>query len=173
MRFAILCLVLLLASISTLAQEPTGLRMLGDLAGTWRGTSSGEPGEGKVERDCTWILRERFLQCTNRATYPPTEKKPKGEIHEDVAIFSYDKGRKAIRLRQFHVEGFVNDYVATHSEPGIRHVFTSEAIENIPAGWQARETYDLKVDSWSETFELAPPGGELAVYSKVTLARVK
>jgi len=38
-------------------------------------------------------------------------------------------------------------------------VFTSEAIENIPAGWRARETYVVTgPDEFEEVFELAEPG---------------
>jgi hypothetical protein len=43
-------------------------------------------------------------------------------------------------LRQFHVEGFVNQYVLEPGSTPERLVFTTEAIENIPAGWRARET---------------------------------
>jgi hypothetical protein len=52
--------------------------------------------------------------------------------------------------------------------------FTTVEIENIPAGWRARETYEqLSADAWSERFELAPPGKELALYSASKLERVK
>ena len=46
-------------------------------------------------------------------------------------------------LRQFHTEGFVNQYVEDTTSPSTRVVFNTEAIENIPAGWRARETYVL------------------------------
>ena len=50
---------------------------------------------------------------------------------------SFDKGRKRFVYRQFHVEGFVNQYVLeAEGEEGVR-VFVSEAIENIPGGWRA------------------------------------
>lgn len=41
----------------------------------------------------------------------PTEKNPKGEVHEDFGIFSYDQARKTFVMRGFYVEGFVNTYV--------------------------------------------------------------
>ena len=47
-------------------------------------------------------------------------------------------------------------------------MFTTEAIENIPAGWRARETYILE-----EIFELAPPGKDFELYSRNRLTRVK
>ena len=44
-------------------------------------------------------------------------------------------------------------------------MFTSEAIENIPAGWRARETYVMtSADAFEEIFELAEPGKPFEVY---------
>src|SRR5262245_41384136 len=60
--------------------------------------------------------------------------------HEDLGAFRVDTGRRRIVLRQVHVEGFVNQNVMeppASSAPAI--VFTTEAIENVPAGWRARE----------------------------------
>jgi hypothetical protein len=52
-------------------------------------------------------------------------------------------------------------------------VFTSEAIENISAGWRAWETYELfGPDEFVETFELAPPGKNFAPYAQSRLRRV-
>lgn len=45
-------------------------------------------------------------------------------------------------MRQFHVEGFVTEYVAT-STGSSEVVFISESLENIPAGWRARETWRI------------------------------
>jgi len=40
-------------------------------------------------------------------------------------------------------------------------VFVTEAIENIPAGWRARETYQVWNDNeFTERFELAAPREE-------------
>src|SRR6266508_1912622 len=58
--------------------------------GTWEGNVNGEPGTGKTERTYRFTLRDQFIQITNRSVYPPQEKNPKGEIHEDVGFISYD-----------------------------------------------------------------------------------
>ena len=59
-------------------------------------------------------------------------------------MISFDKGRKNFVLRQFHVEGFVNQSVITNSSADAKTiVFTSESIENIPVGFRARETYKI------------------------------
>jgi hypothetical protein len=78
-------------------------------------------------------------------------------------------------LRQFHAEGFVNQYVMTSSSAdGKTIVFTTESIENIPAGWRARETYKIiNADEFIEVFELAEPGKDFDVYSESRHRRIK
>jgi hypothetical protein len=150
------------------------LQPLAFLIGKWQGTSEGQPGSGRVERESTRILGARFIRLQNRSVYPPQEKNPKGEEHEDVGFFSFDTARRLLVLRQFHVEGFVNQYVADPAPPPGRLVFTTEAIENIPAGFRARETYvSLGPDEFEEIFELAPPGKAFELYSRARLKRVR
>jgi hypothetical protein len=162
---------------SVFAQSPAPIDNLAPLArlvGQWAGTTEGQPGKGIVERSYERVLGSRFIQLRNRSTYPPQEKNVKGEVHEDVGFFSFDSARKRIVLRQFHVEGFVNQFVLDPSAAGDRLVFTTEAIENIPPGWRARETYILTGnDALEEIFELAEPGKDFAVYSRNRLARVR
>ena len=81
---------------------------------------------------------------------------------------SFDKGRQNFEFRQFHIEGFVNQYVMTSSSAdGKTIVFTSESIENIPAGYRARETYKiLGPDEFTEVFEIAEPGKDFEHYSE-------
>ena len=149
------------------------LTLLAPLVGRWSGTTEGQPGAGTVERDYEPVLGGRFIQVKNVSVYPPQAKNPKGERHEDVGFFSYDNARKAIVFRQFHVEGFVNQYVLDAASSPDRLVFTTEAIENIPAGWRARETYVIAADRLEEVFELAEPGKDFAVYSRNRLTRAK
>jgi hypothetical protein len=148
------------------------------LIGTWHGTGSGQPGTSQVERQYQFVLNGNFIEVRNKSTYPPQEQNPKGEVHEDLGLISYDKGRKTFVFRQFHVEGFVNQYVldgeASLAPDAQTIVFTTESIENIPAGWQARETYHVvSPDEFTEVFELAAPGKVFEVYSKSRLTRVQ
>ena len=170
MRTALLIPALLLLSANAPAAEPsTGLQQLEFLIGTWRGTSSGEPGNGTIERECARVLNGRFVECRTTVTYPAREKNPKGEVHVENAIFSFDKKAKKLRLRQFHGEGFANSYVEAAPL-----TFETVEIENIPAGWRARETYKQpSADAYEETFELSEPGKEFTLYSRSTLQRVK
>lgn len=143
------------------------------LEGTWRGTGQGEPGTSTVQRTYEFVLRKTFLQARQMGTYAPQEKNPKGEVHEDWGLYSYDKQRRVLVLRQFHVEGFVDQYVA-EIPTGDSVVFTTEAIENLPAKWRARETLRLIGDAeLLEVFELAPPGKDFSTYSETRLGRVK
>ena len=95
-------------------------------------------------------------------------------MHEDVGYISYDRSRKRFVLRQFHVEGFVNQYVGEEGANPGTFGFTSEALENAPAGWRALETYVvLGPDDFEETFELAETGKPFEVYSRSRLKRVR
>ena len=77
-------------------------------------------------------------------------------------------------LRQFHVEGFVNQYVEDTESSATKIVFTTESIENIPSGWRARETYVVQgPGEFEEVFELAEGGKPFEVYSRARLKRVK
>ena len=149
------------------------LQPLQFLVGSWRGTSEGTPGKASVERDYVRALNNRFIHVKNRSVYAPQPANAKGEVHEDAGFFSFDRTRRRFVLRQFHVEGFVNQYAAEPAT-GSKWIFESESIENIPAGWRARETYVVHgPDEIEEVFELAEPGKEYAVYSRARLTRQK
>ena len=144
------------------------------LIGRWEGTSEGRPGTGTLRREYERALNERFIRVRNRSEYPAQEKNPKGEIHEDEGYLSFDRARRKLVLRQFHVEGFVNQYVQDDGATPTRISFTTESIENIPPGWRARETYVvLGPDEFEEIFELAENGNPFEVYSKAKLKRVR
>ena len=88
--------------------------------------------------------------------------------------FSYDKNRQKNVLREFHVEGYVNQYVLEAWDPERgKIVFRTEAIENIPPGWQARTTYEiLGENAFRETFDLAGPGQEMSCFITIEFERV-
>lgn len=141
--------------------------------GHWTGEGGGEPGTGKYDRSYQATLNGNFVEVRNKSTYPPTEKNPKGEVHEDIGYIFYDKARKTFLLRQLHVEGFANDYVLESVSPDKKNlIFTSEGIINIPKGWRARETYRIiGPNEFEETFELSAPDKPFSVYTKVKFTR--
>lgn len=145
-------------------QAPALDQRLTDLArfvGHWRGTAEGEPGTGTVSRTYTPILAGKFIEERNESRYGS------GEMHHHLAFWSYDRTRSRFVLRQFHQESFVNQFAATTA--GFvdgRLVMQSESIENIPAGFRARETYIFSgVDAFEEIFEIAEPGADFQRYS--------
>jgi hypothetical protein len=176
-RIAILLMIALLRAQPGAPQgasKPDRFAALRFLAGTWRGDQAGQPGRGTAERTYQFILNDRFLQETNTSTYPPQEKNTSGEVHHHMSMISYDTARKLFVFRQFHTEGFVNTYVQRASADDKTIVFVSEAIENIPAGYRARETYTiLSRDEFTERFEIAEPGKDFELYSEARLQRVR
>lgn len=142
------------------------------LIGDWQGQGHGEPGTANYERQYRFIFNKKFIEIRNKSSWVPTPQNPQGEVHEDLGYISYDKARKTHVLRQFHIEGFVNQYALESISTDGKIVFISEAIENIPPGWRARETYQkLAEDQFSETFDLAPPDKGFELYSTVILKR--
>jgi hypothetical protein len=143
--------------------------------GRWEGTGNGQPGVSKTQREYKFVLNNKFLQIQNRSVYSPQPKNPKGETHEDWGFLSFDKVGKKFVLRQFHGEGFVNEYImSSSSADGKTIVFITERIENIPTGFRARETYKiLGPDAFVEVFELAEPGKDFELYSENRYVRMK
>lgn len=141
--------------------------------GKWKGSGSGNPGESTIDREYRLVLSKQFIQMTDRAVYEPQEKNPQGEIHEEIAFISYDQNRQKHVLREFHIEGYVNQYVLEDLAPDSKKfVFITESVENIPTGWQARTTYEiLGKDEFRETFELAGPDQEWSCFMTNLFAR--
>lgn len=169
----VLCAPILLPAQLSAAKSPW--QTLTFFVGHWQGTSHGDPGQGKGERDYEFVLRGKFLQVKNKTVYLPQEKNPKGEVHEDLGFYSQDSHRNKFVFRQFHVEGFVNEFVEQErAADGKTLVFVTERIENIPERWRARETYKIvNQDEYTEVFELAPPGKDFQLYSESRWKRVK
>ena len=72
------------------------------------------------------------------------------------------------------IEIVVIQYVEDAGATAERVSFTSEQIENIPAGWRPRETYLVRgADQFDEIFELAEPGKAFEVYSNARFTRVR
>jgi len=145
------------------------------LEGELTGESQGESGIGTVHRSYQFILSHRFLHERNVSAYAPKQPNTPGELHEHWSLLSFDKQRKRLVLRQFHQEGFVNQYVFDAGQSTARKlVFVSESFENLDSRWRARETYEvISPDEFTETFEIAEPDKEFAVYSKTSLRRVR
>jgi hypothetical protein len=167
-----LLLLLPLLSNGQSAKQDSIWRLFQPFIGSWSGTGDGHDGTGTYERSYQFVLNKKYIEVRNKTTYASTKENPKGYVHEDVGYISYDKARKTFIFRQFHGEGFVNQYVLDSlSADKKTMVFVSEAIENIPKGWRAREMYTVGENTLTEVFNLAEPGKGFEPYTKATLTK--
>ena len=144
------------------AAEPAkdGLAELRWMQGEWRGVGEGEPGTSGSERHIDAYLENKYIRATGRSVYPKQEKNPKGEVHEQLNLWSYDRARSAIVLREFDTLGFIGTYVLDKaaSAPD-RWVLVAESLENVPKGWKARYVFTRKSeDEYHEMLELDADG---------------
>jgi hypothetical protein len=167
MRKIILPLIFPLVVYSQATDDKDFWRDFEFLIGEWAATESGRMGEGRGERKIELVLQNKYLYWKNKSTFEPQEKNSKGEVHEDWALISFDKIRKKFVMRQFHVEGFVNQYVLESVSSDMKKlIFLSESIENVPAGFKAKLTYEIiSENEFIEYFELAPPRKEFTLYT--------
>ena len=129
------------------------------LEGTWEGAIDGPLGRGRGVRRYELVLDDSYVVMRHASVRPPQEKSPKGDYHRELAVYSFDRERGSIVLREFMVEGYVTRYVC-EVEPK-RFVCTSESVESGP-GLRARLTVELEDRyAFTETFELGWPGKEM------------
>ncbi len=142
--------------------------------GKWEGDTSGKPGKGTTTRDYRFELNGKFLFQRDKSVYQPTDPAGKPLVHEDFGVFSYDTSSKKILWRQFHSEGFVNEYALDSVSADDKTLeFVTTRIENLP-GFRAKKQYRIvSASEIEETFWLAPPGKELEVYAVAHLKRVQ
>jgi len=171
----VLCVLSLALPASAQQTPPDPWGPVRFLEGAWQGKAEGKAGDGTVERRYEFVLGKRFLHEKNTSTYPPQERNKKGEVHEHWSFISYDRARKVLVLRQFHVEGFVNQFALDpEKSTATRLVFESERFENFSNKWRARETYEIAgPDDFTETFELAEPDKPFEVYSRNVFKRFR
>ena len=97
------------------------------VVGEWEGKGEGKSGISTVSHDFEFIMKGRYLHMRTKATFEPQEKNPKGEVHQDWGFFSYDRSRKKNVFRQFHVEGFITQYVLEDTSEEGKLVFCNRA----------------------------------------------
>jgi len=165
--------VVFLAAISALAQSDPWAPLRA-FEGKWEGDTSGKPGKGTTSREYRFELNGKFMFQRDKSQYQPSDPAGKPLLHEDFGVFSYDTSLKKILWRQFHSEGFVNEYaLESASEDGKSLEFVTTHIENLP-GFRAKKQYRVvSASDIEETFWLAPPGKELAVYTVAHLKRAQ
>lgn len=144
------------------------------LIGVWQGTGAGFSGTtSTINSSFQFTMNNQYVEVKNESVFKPTEKNPTGEIHQDWGLISFDKQRNAYVFRQFHVEGFVNQYILNQeTSTSDKLVFETEVIENFVPGGKARWTILFKSDTEIETiFDLQMPGKEFACYGTNALKK--
>ena len=150
--------------------EPDPWEPLRLLEGTWEAAIDGRLGKGVGLRRYEFIFDGLYLVSRHASVRPPQEKSPEGDHHRELGVYSYDRERGKIILREFFEEGYVLRSVC-ETEP-MRFVCTGEEIESGP-GMRSRLTIEI-ADShrFDEIFELGWPGKELQVYFTNTWTRI-
>lgn len=163
----LLILLLIITTLNIQAQHQ--FQPFEKLIGHWKGTGIGfSNNTSTIKSSFQYTLNEQYIEVKNESVFKPTDKNPKGEIHTDWGLISFDKQRKVFVFRQFHVEGFVNQYILneTESTPN-KLVFETEVIENFVPGGKARWTIIIKEGNLTKTiFDLQMPGKEMVNYGK-------
>lgn len=163
----ILIILLPITLLGQADQDQDPWQLLRYLEGTWIGQGEGMSGTSSVTQEYNFILKEKYLQMKTRSVFKPQENNPKGEVHEDMGIFSFDGSRKQFVLRGFYVEGFVNQYVLDSiAEDKSLLTFVTENIENAPPGTKAKLVFKRVSDTELEqSFFVAFPGQEYSCFS--------
>ena len=174
MKRSWLLLLAISVSITTVAQSDSWVPIR-VFEGRWEGTITGQPGKQFSSREYRFELGGKFLSQRDKSVYEPRPGDTGRKTREDFGYFSYDTNLKKIVWRQFHSEGFVNEYTLDSvSADGKSFEFVTVRIENLAPGWRAKKSYRvLSSDEIEEAFSLAPPGKEFDVYTVGHLKRVK
>ncbi|MEO2061846.1 MAG: hypothetical protein ABGW97_02600 [Christiangramia sp.] len=136
------------------------------LIGNWQGVENGVAGEGIGYRTYTFELGAHYIMEKNQSTFPKSEKKPRGEVHRDIGIFSYNSNREEVVYRSFNIENFTNIFVLDTAESSAEKlVFVTREIENNPGNWVARLTIEkLSENEFRELFEIAMDGSNFSPF---------
>ncbi len=174
-RFLLLAVVIPCIILAQTGQGEDMWAPLRILVGSWEGTGGTGSATSQVTAEYRFVLGGTYMELRHKATFPPQEGRPEGEIHEDFGIISYDRSRETFVFRQFHGEGFVNRYTLDSlSADGSFLLFNAEEIENAPSGTRAQLILEMTGENALRTsFNVAFPGRELQCYSRNILERKK
>lgn len=169
-----LIILLFVFSCSVATAQTNPFEKFNNLIGKWEGKGKGfGSSESVINSEFKLIMNSGYMEVKNHSEFKPTPENTKGEIHDDWGIISFDRTRKKFVFRQFHVEGFVNQYVLNDSlSSDTCFVFESEIIENFVPGGTARFTINILSQTEIETiFDVGMPGREMVCYGKNSLTK--
>lgn len=174
MKVSFISFFICVLSFSSVFSQENPLQKFDFLIGNWEGRGTGfGSSKSVIYSEFTHVLSDNFVNVKNHAEFEPSSQNPKGEIHDDWGIISYDKQRELYIFRQFHNEGYYNQYVLNDSlstENSL--VFETEFIENFVPGGKARFTISIINNSEIETiFDVGFPGQDMACFGRNLLKR--
>ena len=133
------------------------------LIGEWSGRGSGFGNESStINSFFKPDMIGKYIEFKNESWFEPTSNNPEGEHHIDRGFISLDKERDLFVIRQFHIEGYVIQYILVDSlSNDTVLVFESESIENFVPGGEARWTITTISENQIETiFDVAFPNSD-------------
>jgi len=161
-------LILLLLFLPLLTYSQNHFEKFNFLIGNWQGVESGVAGNGIGFRTYSYDLNKNYIVEKNQSSFPQTEKKPKGEVHRDFGVISYNSNISSIIYRSFNIEGFTIIYVLNDTiSCNEKYVFISREIENNPGNWKARVTVEkISKIEFIEYFDIAKDGLKFTPFLK-------
>lgn len=145
------------------------------LIGNWHGVETGVSGDGIGFRVYSHELGGNYMMEKNLSAFPKTDKKPKGEVHRDIGVFSYNSNKDEIVYRSFNIEGFTNIFVLVNNlSTETKFVFITREIENNPGNWKARIIIEkISETAFKESFDIATDGENFEAYLQNHWHKVK
>lgn len=162
MKTLFINVIIFLSSISAFCQDH--FTDFNFLIGKWQGVESGSSGDGIGFRTYEYDLNKYVIIEKNMSAFPKSANKPRGEVHRDFGVMTYNSNDSSIVFRQFFIEGFTNIYVLDKAaSTNEKFVFVTREIENNPGNWKARFILNKISDSeFKETFEIAADGNNFS-----------
>ncbi len=144
--------------------------LIGDWAGHTTDVSTGKETEGIVHLTLSYALEKRFLQVHEEISLPAGKTAP--ALHETwTGFLSADPSGHGFVLRVFSSTGFMTQYHVTVRDD--RASFDPQGGANPPPGFLFRRVIArLGPGFFSESVEVAPPGGAFFPYYSAKLTQV-
>lgn len=174
MKINLIATILSIITIGFTHGQSKPFDRLNFIIGEWEGQGSGFGNEkSSIQSSFIYAMNGKYIELLNESKFEPTAKNPTGEYHKDQGFISYDKSREKIVFRQFHIEGFVNQYVLQDSVSNDSLlVFETENIENfIPNGKTRWTIKKLSENEIQTVFDVYMPDKGYTCYGTNTLRK--
>ncbi|HEY6291788.1 MAG TPA: hypothetical protein VI455_09550 [Terriglobia bacterium] len=144
--------------------------IMGDWAGHTVDARTGKETDGTVQLTLSYALDKRFVRISEDITLPAGNLAP--AVHESwTGFLNAGTSGSGFTLRAFSSTGFITEYHVSVTDAQIR--FDPEGGANPPPGWLFRHVISrLGPRYFSETVEVAPPGGSFFPYYNCKLTEV-